>query len=109
MLHYVADSNSKKQNIFIVNQSNANNNKFYKVAWKKKKFPNNQESVYEQCLDTNGCYKTIIKDKAKNGMCCESGEGGYVATFNGEIIMDTLTDLSFVNGKFSRSGKFGQC
>ena len=107
-LTVVADSKSKKQNIFIVKQRNANK-KFKLVAWKKKKFPNNQKSVYKQCLDTSGCYKTIMQDRGKNGMCCESGEGGYVATFNGEIIMDTLTDLSFVNGKFSRSGKFGQC
>jgi len=100
------DSKSKKQNIFLVKKLNANN-KFKKV-WYEKKFPNNQVKVYEKCLDKSGCYKTNMKDKGKNGMCCDNGEGGYVVTFNGETIMDTLSNLSF-DGKFSKSAKFGLC
>merc|ERR1711865_1094813 len=103
-----ADSKSQRQNLFTVKKRNASK-KFKIVVWKKKKFPNNQKSVYETCLDTSGCYKTIMKDKGTNGMCCANGEGGYVVTFNGVTIIDTLTDSSFESGKFSKSGEFGQC
>ena len=102
------DSKSRKQNIFIVKKRNASK-KFKIAAWKKKKFPNNQNTVYKKCLDTSECYKTIMKDKGKDGMCCDNGVGGYDVTFNGVTIKDTLTDFSFVNGKFSKSRKFGQC
>merc|ERR1712028_188230 len=103
VLTVTADGKSKKQNIFIVKKRNAN--KKFKSVWKKKKFPNNQVKVYETCMDTSGCYKTIMKDKGNNGMCCANGEGGYVVTFNGVTIMGT----SFESGKVSKSGKFGQC
>merc|ERR1712086_1179643 len=107
VLTVTADGKSKKQNIFIVKKRNAN--KKFKSVWKKNKFPNNQVKVYETCMDTSGCYKTIMKDKGNNGMCCANGEGGYVVTFNGVTIMDTLANLSFDDGKLSKSGKFGQC
>merc|ERR1711935_463199 len=108
VLTVTADGKSKKQNIFTVKRRNAKN-KFKIQEWKKKKFPNNQVNVYERCMDTSGCYKTIMKDKGNNGMCCANGEGGYVVTFNGVTIMDTLANLSFDDGKLSKSGKFGQC
>merc|ERR1712028_222029 len=103
VLTVTADGKSKKQNIFIVKKRNPKN-KFKIQEWKKKKFPNNQVNSYERCMDTSGCYKTTMKDKGKDGM----GGGGYVVTFNGVTIMDTLADSSF-DGKFSKSGKFGQC
>merc|ERR1711865_302495 len=103
VLTVTADSKSKKQNIFTVKKRNAKN-KFKIQEWKKKKFPNNQVNSYERCMDASGCYKTTMKDKGKDGM----GGGGYVVTFNGVTIMDTLADSSF-DGKFSKSGKFGQC
>jgi len=107
-LTVMADGKSKKENVFIVKKRNASK-KFKISAWKENKFPNNLETVYEKCMDTSECYKTIMKDKGKNGMCCDNGKGGYVVTFNGVTIMDTLTDFSFESGKFSRSVEFGQC
>merc|ERR1711935_913444 len=103
VLTVTADGKSKKQNIFTVKKRNANN-KFKIQEWKKKKFPNNEVNFYEKCMDASGCYKTTMKDKGKDGI----GGGGYVVTFNGVTIMDTLADSSF-DGKFSKSGKFGQC
>merc|ERR1711935_397452 len=103
VLTVTADGKSKKQNIFTVKRRNAKN-KFKIQEWKKKKFPNNQVNSYERGMDTSGCYKTTMKDKGKDGI----GGGGYVVTFNGVTIMDTLADSSF-DGKFSKSGKFGQC
>merc|ERR1711935_232088 len=108
VLTVTADGKSKKQNIFIVKKRNANN-KFKIQEWKKKKFPNNEVKVYETCMDASGCYKTFMKDKGKNGMCCNNGQGGYAVTFDGVTIMDTLADSSSEFGKLSKSAKFGDC
>lgn len=107
-LEIVTDSNGRRDNVYKVMQRRADG-KFKTLAWKQRRFPNNEESRYEKCLDMNGCYKSIMVDKATNGMCCEEGNGGYIATYNGQVVKDTLTDLSFTNGKASRSRKFGQC
>merc|ERR1719491_1524801 len=108
VLTVTADGKSKKQNIFIVKKRNANK-KFKIQAWKKNKFPNNQVKVYETCMDASGCYKTFMKDKGKNGMCCNNGQGGYAVTFDGVTIMDTLADSSSEFGKLSKSAQFGEC
>merc|ERR1712028_17144 len=93
VLTVTADGKSKKQNIFIVKKRNANN----------------KVKVYETCMDASGCYKTFMKDKGKNGMCCNNGQGGYAVTFDGVTIMDTLADSSSEFGNLSKSAEFGEC
>ena len=49
-------------------------------SWAKRKSINqkgvtsNTVTTLERCIDQTICYMIVIKDEAKNGMCCEEGK-----------------------------------
>jgi len=104
----VTDANGFDDNKFVVKKRN-DFGKFRNNVWVEKDFENSATAILEKCLPVDKCYKFIMIDFARDGMCCEAGEGGYKVTWDGSLLKDTLSNLSFTNGKRSRSPEFGSC
>ena len=38
-----------------------------------------------QCLNINHCYRFVVRDFGRDGICCEHGDGYYELSFNGKL------------------------
>jgi len=78
------DSNGDKITVVVKSKQ--------KGKWKRQKglyqkgLPSNDETVLEKCLKKKSCYKFLIKDEVKGGLCCEDGEGNYKLDWDGQEI-----------------------
>ena len=104
----VTDANGSVDNSFDVKARN-NKKKFKIEVWEENKLGNNASKSFKKCLPLDQCYIFIMWDTSRNGMCCEDGDGGFSVTWDGSIIADTLSNLSFKTGIRRLSPKFGTC
>merc|ERR1712038_2012930 len=98
------DAHGAEENSFMVRRRNQKN-RFNIKVWGEDNFENNATEEFERCLPVNKCYKLFMWDSARNGMCCEAGEGGFVVEWDGSIV----ADYKFLNGGRKTSPKFGNC
>ncbi len=52
--------------------------------WTENITENDSTQNFQQCLDASKCYKFIMIDRNGDGLCCESGDGGYKITWGGK-------------------------
>merc|ERR1712045_604221 len=78
-----------------------NNGKWKRL--KKKRFSDNEYYFLGECFKTDKCYQFTIKDKKKDGICCEHGSGFYEINFDGINIR-----RQFQKGK-KKVETFGNC
>jgi len=70
-------------------------------SWHKRKSINrlgvtsNSLTTFSRCIDNNKCYKIMIKDEEKNGICCDDGEGSWSVRLDD----DTINTSSFEDGR----------
>ncbi len=61
----------------------------------KNTLPSSETRTFEKCLPVDACYRFNFFDNAKDGLCCEHGEGSFKVTWDGEIIKEN----AFKTGK----------
>jgi len=109
LVELLADEKSKKQNLYLIQRQKGaeeTGSKWKKIV-KKKKFTNSALNTFDICLESSNCYRFRIKDKAKNGLCCKNGEGGYAIQYEGKELKHAKFDEDF--GKRWQNKKFGNC
>jgi len=80
------------------------NGKFKKKVLGQKKFPNTKLVSRRKCIQKKKCYKFIIADRGRDGICCAYGMGWYKLTFNENVIK-----LSTFTNKRRETKRFGFC
>jgi len=70
---------------------------------KGKNLASNKLYRREICIKKKKCYKFIIKDAKRDGLCCSHGQGYYKITRNGKV----LENSTYNNDKPSEIRKFG--
>ena len=104
----VTDANGFEENKFVVKSKNSVG-KFRDKVWIEDDFEDNATEILEMCLPVDKCYKFFMVDFGLDGMCCDAGEGGYKVTWDGSLVKDTLSNLSFDSGKRNKTPEFGTC
>jgi len=92
-----------KQTSYEIKKRNSKE-KFTKKVMKKKRFRNNELYVKEKCLNKKKCYRFLIKDKKKDGICCKYGEGYYSLIVDGSEVK-----YSIFEGLQMETHVFGKC
>lgn len=100
------DSNGAAENKFVVRRRNMGG-RFKKRVWMEQSFQDNTTETFELCLPVNQCYKLFMIDFGQDGMCCENGEGGFKVIWDDYLVMDTLSEFTFMNKRRVVTPKFG--
>jgi len=91
-----ADNNSKKENKYTVLGKNAQGKfKNRVVNVKSTDLTNGKLHVTETCVNTKTCYRFVLSDAGRDGLCCENGSGYYRVTLGGVQLQYSI----FQNGK----------
>eukprot|EP00555_Chaetoceros_dichaeta_P015427 CAMPEP_0198275892 /NCGR_PEP_ID=MMETSP1447-20131203/65019_1 /TAXON_ID=420782 /ORGANISM="Chaetoceros dichaeta, Strain CCMP1751" /LENGTH=572 /DNA_ID=CAMNT_0043970799 /DNA_START=83 /DNA_END=1801 /DNA_ORIENTATION=+ len=108
LVELMADTKSKKQNMYLIQKKNNNGaaKKWSKIE-KKNKFTNSELHTHETCLPTSDCHRFRIKDKKKNGLCCDHGEGWYKIYYDGKKLNHKPFNSAYT--KKWQTKKFGSC
>ena len=104
----VTDAHGFDENKFVVKSKN-DLGKFRTKVWIENDFENSATEILEKCLPVDKCYKFFMVDFGLDGMCCDAGEGGYKVAWDGSLVKDTLSNLSFDSGKRNKTPEFGTC
>lgn len=98
------DSNGNEVKLVVkMQQKSLMKWKTMKGPWQKG-FPSNTTTTTENCLSKSRCYKVVIIDEGRDGICCNSGEGHYVLEWE-----DKPFKVSKFESKRSEVTKFGVC
>lgn len=93
---YMKTDNNGDENKIVVKRKKKNGKGWVnKKIVEEENFLSNQWTKIERCLKKNKCYQVKITDSAKNGICCEDGEGSVRIVWDG----DNVSDTKFFNGK----------
>jgi hypothetical protein len=57
----------------------------WKQIFHKRNFYDNELFYWDECLDTDLCYRFVIRDNGRDGICCENGEGFFKLEFDGKV------------------------
>ena len=60
------------------------NNGKWKTITRRKNLPSNKRTSARICLESSNCYKFVIKDKSRDGLCCGHGYGWYDIRWKGK-------------------------
>jgi len=78
------DNNGDKIKI-VVKKKNKNNKWRGKVVYKDD-LESNTMNTFDACLSNLDCYRFVISDRDRDGLCCEAGLGFYSVRWKGEEI-----------------------
>merc|ERR1712038_766492 len=81
------------------------NNKFKVKVWEVLDLESNNTEEFEVCPPVDKCYKFFMWDSARDGICCEAGQGSFSVEWDGSVI----ADRKFKNGRRSATPSFGTC
>jgi len=93
------DNNGDK--IKIVVKKKNQKNKWRGKVFFKDGLQSNVLNTVDSCLSNDNCYRVVISDRDKDGLCCEAGQGYYSVRWKGEEIKNAL----YQNG-WRKSTKF---
>ena len=94
MIEFTTDS-KPKENVLSIQKASG---KDKGIVVKRETFLNSHFLHFMKvCLPKDTCrYKLRLKDKGKDGICCDYGQGGYNISYNGEHTSPPLLHCTFV-------------
>ena len=105
-LQVVTDANGAEENRFVV-KKRGDDNKYREKVFIQEDLQSSATETFEMCLPVDECYRFVMWDSGKDGVCCDDGEGGYTVTWDGSLVVDTLSNSGFNKGQRSPSPDFG--
>ena len=89
------DANGEEENLIKVHEEQQDGS--WNEVFKKDDFESNSYHSIEECFSTSKCFRFVMFDRARDGMCCEDGDGSYKLTWAGRSLVYLCTYYGFVH------------
>ena len=72
------------------------NGQFTVLVYSKYGFTDQTGYSLSKCLRRDKCYKAVVRDTGGDGICCNSGSGGFQGYWNGKYLFFVYFALTLI-------------